>query len=516
MSKQTGKRGLKVTQASDITADQLALETDVVVVGSGAGGAIAAYELAKAGKKVVVLEAGPYVPSDQFTEMLAVSMGRMYAEGGGQSNTTGDLTVLQGSCVGGSTVVNAALCFRTPDHFLEMWGQDFGLTNLTPKTMEPYFEKVEKNLSISRTLAEKASDDANLLKTGCDEAGVEWKHGHRNVNNCAMSAACLAGCYSDRKQSMLVTYLPWAVELGARIFSDTRVTKVNEAAGKVSGVEAEIIDQKTGKKKASLSIKAGTVVLAAGAVQTPVLLLRSGIANSSGQVGKNFACHPTVSMTGYFPQFETNFLGAWHSMHVDEFTRSEDGGFLLLQAVQEPLEASFEAEPGTGKPYLDYMSKSKNLARFIPLIHDRNHGEILWEDGVKKIKYDMHPKDFPAMQAGMKKAAEVLFAAGAEKVMLPTSNQAEIKFKADIGPVIDSLKNEPARFRYTSYHPQGSCRMASDPKTSVVGPTGESHDVTGLWVVDGSILPTSIGYNPSETIYALASYISDQMIAKSG
>ena len=138
--------GLPVTQAKDIHDAQLNWTADVVVVGSGAGGGIAAYELAKAGKKGIVLEAGPYVPSEQFTEMLAVSMGQLYADHGGQNNDTGDIAILQGACVGGSTVVNAALCFRTPDYYLEAWGRDFGLTNLTPAVMKPYFELVERNL----------------------------------------------------------------------------------------------------------------------------------------------------------------------------------------------------------------------------------------------------------------------------------------------------------------------------------------------------------------------------------
>ncbi len=511
MSNSISKHGLNVTQASDVTHKNVTLKADAVVVGSGAGGAIAAYELAKSGKKVIVLEAGPYVPSEQFTEMLAVSMGTMYVDGGGQTNASGDMSVLQGFCVGGSTVVNAAACFRIPDRYLKEWARDFGLTNLTTKALAPYFEKIEKNLSVKQNTPLETSQDAELLAKGFEKAGMEWKRSTRNVKDCALAAACLSGCYSDRKQSMLVTYLPWAVDLGAKIYSDTRVTKVLEQSGKAIGVEAEIIDTKTKRKKASLSVKAPIVVLAAGAVQTPILLLRSKVANSSGQVGKNLACHPTVSVTGHFPDLNSNFLGAWHSIYVDQFALPEDGGFLLLQAVQEPLEASFEAEPGTGKPYMEYMAESKNLTRIIPEIHDRNHGEILWENGVKKINYNVHPEDFPIIQTGMKKAAEALFAAGAKKVDIPTSNKSEVQNLQEAEKVIDYLRNEPARLRYTAYHPMGTCRMGSDPQKHVVGPKGEVHDVSGLYIVDASILPTSFSYNPSETIYALSSYISDHI-----
>ncbi|MFK5978148.1 MAG: GMC family oxidoreductase [Rhizobiaceae bacterium] len=511
MSNPNRKHGLKVTQASDVAPGTLSLKADVVVIGSGAGGGVAAYELAKSGKKVIVLEAGPYVPSEKFTEMLAVTMGQMFADGGGQSNTTGDMSILQGVCVGGSTVVNAAVCFRTPDQFLKKWAKDYGLTNLTTEVLTPHFEKIEKYLSIKRNTPSETSQDAELLIEGFEKAGISWDRSPRNIKDCALSAACLAGCYSDRKQSMLITCLPWAVELGAEIYADTRVVKVREESGKAIGIDAQIIDPATGEKKVDLSIDAPLIVLAAGAVQTPILLLRSEIGNSSGQVGKNLSCHPTLSISGQFADLESNFLGAWHSVYSDQFAMPQEGGFLLLQAVQEPLEASFQVEAGTGKANMDYVANSKNYTRLISEIHDRNQGEILWEDGIKKIKYDLVDEDFLAMKKGMKRAAEVLFAAGAEKIMLPTSNQAEASSREEADKIIDALENERARYRYAAYHPSGTCRMGTDIKNSVVGPNGETHDVKGLYIVDASIIPTSFGLNPSETIYALSSYICDQI-----
>lgn len=508
-------KGLPVIQAKDIKDDKVKLTADVVIVGSGAGGAVAAYELAKTGKKVIVLEAGPYVPSEQFSEMLAVGMGQLYQDQGGQSNLNKDFTYLQGACVGGSTVVNATVCFRTPDYYLKLWAKEYGTENLTTDSLTPYFERVEKHLSIRRAVREEMSADAHKLIEGCEKAGIPWKASRRNVRFCALSGACLSGCVTDRKQSMLVTYLPWAAAHGAKIYSDTFVTRVKEKDGKVTGVVAEIKDQKSGQKIANMEIDAAKVILAAGAVQTPLILLKSKIANSSGQVGKNYACHPSLSVTGYIPGLNQDFYGAWHSMYVDEYTLPEKGGYILLSGIQDPVEAVLNAEPGTGKPFVEHMQDCKNLIRFITLIHDRNHGEVLWEDGVKKIKYEMHDKDFPYMVAAMKKSIEVLFAAGASKIYLPTSNKIEINDPSEVDQVLDSLKNEPARYRYVSYHPQGTCRMGSDPKQSVVNPYGESHDVKGLFVADASLLPTSIGYNPQQTVYTLASYIADHINKKS-
>ncbi|KAB2969233.1 GMC family oxidoreductase [Zoogloea sp.] len=508
---QPATHGLKVTQASDISGSRIELKADAVIVGSGAGGAIAAYELASKGKKVIVLEAGPYVPSEKFSEMMAIAMGTLYQDHGGQSNTHGDISILQGACVGGSTVVNAALCFRTPDYYLDLWAREYGLTNLTPAVMAPYFEKVERNLQIQQNARHETSPGAEIINKGLKKLGIPAGVARRNVKNCGLTGFCFAGCVSDRKQSMLVTYLPWAVEKGATIHADTRVVQVLADKGVASGVLAEVIDPASGRKKADLRVDAPIVILAAGPVQTPVLLLRSGLANSSGQVGKNFACHPTLSLTAEFDKHVDDFHGATHSLYVDRWTLPEEGGYLLLNAVQDPVEASFQVEPGTGKAYMSYMSRYRNTMRLITLIHDKNVGEVSWKDGAKQIHYEVDDQDFEAMKAGLKTNARILFAAGARRVHVPTSQKQVIDSVKQVDAVIDGLKNEPARYRYTSFHPQGSCRMGADPTRTVVNPRGETHDVKNLYVMDASLLPTSIGYNPSETVYALATYISDQI-----
>ena len=507
------KHGLKVTQASDIDADTLHLQADAVIVGSGAGGAIAAYELAAAGKRVIVLEAGPYVPSEAFSEMMAVAMGTLYQDHGGQANTHGDISILQGKCVGGSTVVNAALCFRTPDRYLEHWGSTYGLTNLNPEAMRPYFEKVEANLHIRQVERHETSPGAELINKGLEKLGIPPGPAKRNIKDCALTGFCFAGCKTDRKQSMLVTYLPWAVAHGAAIHSDTRVLKVLARDGAATGVEAEVIDPATGRKKADMRVDAPIVVLAAGPVQTPLLLLDSGLANSSGQVGKNFSCHPTLSITAEFDEPVDDFHGATHSLYVDTHAKREDGGYLLLNAVQDPVEASFQTDPGTGKPYVSYMSRYRNTIRLITLIHDKNVGEVGRENGAKYIRYEVEDDDFESMKKGLKANARILFAAGASRLHMPSSQPLTIESEDDIDRVIDGLRNEPARYRYTSFHPQGTCRMGVDPATTVVGPQGETHDVKRLYIADASLLPTSTGYNPSETVYALAHYISDAINA---
>lgn len=504
--------GLAVVQAKDVTQATLELVADVVVVGSGAGGAVAAYELARSGKSVIVLEAGPYVPSSAFTEDFTKAMDQLYQDKGAQANKDGDLLLLQGRCVGGSTVVNGCVSFRTPDYILEDWQKQHGLTNLTPAALEPYFAKVESNLGIHENQEHEINRNSSVIREGCKKLGISWKPFKRNIRECALTGHCLSGCASDRKQSMLVTYLPWAVAHGARIHADTHVTRVLAENGKASGVVAEVIDPATGQKKADLTVKAKVVVLAAGAVQTPLLLQKSALANSSGQVGKNFACHPSLMVAGEYAEDVHSWRGALLGVYIDEWAHPSKGGFILEAGGAGPVELSAVTQPGLGKPFMDFMTNLKKLAGMVTLIHDHNVGEIRWDDGNKRIDYRIAESDFPAMKASIKAAAKVHFAAGAEKVYVPTVQHKVIGHVEEIDAVVDDIELSPQTFRMVSYHPQGTCRMGADATTSVVSAHGETHDVKGLFITDASLFPTSIIVNPQVTVYALSSYIADHIV----
>ena len=502
--------GLRVHQASDVTRDHLQLEVDVVIVGSGAGGAVSAYELAKRGMKVLVLEAGPYVPSKDFTENFTDSLDTLYQDHGSQSNSDGDLLVLQGACVGGSTVVNGCVCFRTPDFILQDWQRDFGLSELTVDELAPYFDEVEKNLAVHDNGEHEIPRHGRLIRAGANRLGWSVKPLKRNIRQCGLTGHCLSGCKTERKQSMLVTYLPWAAAHGAQIYADTRVEKIVTREGKASGVEA-IITRHDGTVAATLSVSAPRVILAAGAVQTPLLLLKSGLANRSGQVGKNFACHPSLYVPARYPEPVYPWRGAMLGVYVDEFMHPDKGGFVLEDGGAGLVELTMAAEPGTGKPFMDYMANAKYLAGLVTLIHDHNVGSIEWDGERKKINYKLSDTDFPSMQRALKAAARLHLAAGASEVYVPASDQRIIHNEADIDSQVDSLENQPQHLRMVSYHPQGTCRMGADPDHSVVAANGQSHDVPGLYVADASLLPTSIIVNPQITVYALATRIARHM-----
>ncbi|MEE2731800.1 MAG: GMC family oxidoreductase [Pseudomonadota bacterium] len=503
---------LNVTTAAQVKSTSLNLEADAVVIGSGAGGAVMAYELAAAGKSVIVLEAGSHVPSSRFNEKFPDMLELLYQDGGNQATSQGDLLVLQGRCLGGSTVVNGCVTFRVPDFILEKWAVEYGLTNLTPEVLAPYFDKIESNLGIHTNQPHEINENSRKLQQGAEALGWSVKPLQRNIRECALTGHCLSGCKTDRKQSMLVTYLPWASHHGARIFTDTAVTRIVAEGGRAKGVEAEVRDPETGRTVAKMSVQAKVVVTAAGAIQSPLLFQRSELGNSSGQVGKNFACHPSTMVVAEFGSDVFTWRGAMLGVYVDEFEHPDKGGFVLEGGGAGPVELGMSTEPGTGKAYLDFMSRAKNYASCVTLIHDHNVGQVSLVDGKKQIDYQVADSDFPAMKAAFKAAARIYFAAGAERVFLPTGDKRIIESVEDIDAVVDGIENNPFAIRMVSYHPQGTMRMGADPTSSVVNPYGETHDVKGLFVCDASLFPTSIIVNPQESVYALSNYIADHIL----
>jgi choline dehydrogenase-like flavoprotein len=503
---------LKVTQPEEIPDAGINLDADVLIVGSGAAGAVTAYELARSGAKVVVLEAGPYISSSEFQEHAPTALETLYQDSGNQLNSTGDLAILQGKCIGGSTVVNAAACFRVPDQVLEHWSEEHGLDNLSPQALAPYFERVERNVSVHQNAAHEVNHNGRLLIEGAKKLGIPAEPISRNIKDCALSGHCISGCKTDRKQSMLVTYLPWASEHGATIFCRTKAESFEVSGKRVTAVRAIATDAHGAEKE--VLVRAGLVVVAAGAVQTPLLFQKNGIGNSSGQVGYNFACHPSLAVFGEHERDVYAWSGATLTAQAGDFRNPLHGGYLLEAGMVGPVITSSWIDGGLGRDFAQFMENSKRFQAAVTLIHDHNVGRVYMDGESKRIDYDLDDRDFEAAREALRGTARIYFAAGARRVYLPTTRRTTIENADQIDSVINALRNGKHKYRITSYHPQGTMRMGADPAKSVVGPDGRCHDLDNVYVPDASLFPSSLLVNPQITVYTMASYIADRMLER--
>lgn len=511
---------LKVIQAKDVNESQLRIQSDVVIVGSGAGGAVMAYELAKAGKRVVVLEAGPYVPSTRFTERLGDAMTNLYQDHGVQPNSLGYAAVLQGACVGGSSVVNACIAFRTPEYILDEWRELHGLEHLNDKTLGPYFEKIERNLNIHQNEPHEINECAKRVINGCNSMGMSWQPVARNVKQCALTGHCLSGCASDRKQSMLVTYLPWASSYGSQLYSDCHVNKILEQDCRATGVLADIRHPETGHRVAQLRVDAQVVVLAAGAIQTPILMKRSEIAWGNRWIGKNLSMHPFVSMLGRFPEPVYGWRGALTGMVVDEYEHPDKGGYLFESGLSSPEQLLAQSGQNMGDEHLRFMLDYKYYSAMNVFVRDQGRGAVSWQPNAlnrkKRIDWELSKDDFNHFKKALKIGGRIYFAAGASKVILPTFKQLHVEKVEDLDDMIDSVDfglRGLYTFRIASVHPQGTARMGVDAKQSVVNGYGECHSVKGLFVADASLFPSCLTVNPQVTVYALSNLIADYIVS---
>ena len=484
--------------------------TDVVVVGSGAGGAVAAKELAEAGLKVIVLEEGEHFDRRDFTGPPPERLRRFY-RGNGLTFTIGVPTISLpiGRGVGGSTLINSGTCFRTPDFVLDSWAIDGA-------ELDPFFEGVEETLNVGPVGADIMGANGETMEKGRRELGYSGGPIRRNARGCHGSGVCAFGCPLDAKLGMHVTYLPLAVHAGARIISGCRVEGLVIENGRAVGVRGSIVDPESGavQRDARFEVRANHVVLAAGAIYTPALLQRQRLANSSRQVGRNLRIHPGCGVLGVFDHDLFAWKGVMQSTYVDEKLRNG----ILLEATYPPPGVGYSAGGvgGKGSDLKDFLARYRQTAAAGLIISDTGTGRVrATPGGGLLITYDLHADDVRKTLEGIKLAAEVYLAAGAEEVHTLLPGMPAVRKREELGWITDGSWSA-ADLKLSAYHPMGTCRMGKDPRSSVVDEFGRAHDLPGLVITDASVLPGSTYVNPQITIMALASRSARHLAAAAG
>jgi len=481
-------------------------ECDVVIVGSGAGGAAVARVLAERGLEVVVLEEGEYHDASDYSTDPLVALRSLYRDGG--------LTVCEGRppipvpvgrCVGGTTVINSGTCFRTPPDVLRGWRDELGIEWATDLDAE--FEALERDLQVRPVDPATAGRNAALCRAGAEAIGASNGAIARNAGAVTCCGACPTGCTLDAKQAMHVSDLPRAVAAGARVRAGVRVERVLVEGGRACGVscsaDADLDSASVGGTGRSrpYEVRARAVVVAAGALATPALLLRQGLADSSGQLGRQLRIHPACWVGARFDEEVRGWDGVMQSWYVDEW---RDRG-LFLEATFTPLAFGAHWLPGVAE---DWMRRIEDFGRIGVIgVHLSDHGSSgrVRAAGRRhaRASYRLSAADAETISYGIARAADIHFAAGAREVF------PQIGGLGPIAPGEQADKVEHARIgasalRLEAFHPMGSARMGADRSTSVVAATGEAHDLPGLYVADASVLPSSLGVNPMLTIMACA------------
>ncbi len=476
------------------------LESDVVVIGTGAGGGVVGRELADRGLAVVFVEEGEHHRRDAFDGSSVRAHQRFYRAAFSVGNVV--MPVFMGRLVGGSTAINGGTSLRPPPWVLDRWCEEIGTSELSPSAMDPYLDRVESMLHVQPSERKVIGPIADVMARGCDALG--WSHFAipRNAPGCDGSGFCDFGCRTDARRGTNLSYVPPALEKGALLLTGLRATRVIIEGGRAVGIEGVT------RRGRTLRVRGRVVILAGGAIPTPLLLLDQGICNASGQVGKNLSTHPS---TGFGAFFEEPIRGPAHipqGYGCDEFLREG----VLITSAQPDANIAAAVVPLVGRRLMDTLERIDTFAHFAALIRDSTRNGRVWRDvgGFPAITYNLTAEDVDRMQRALVHVGEMCLAAGAKRLQPTTLKMRVIEGRRGLDE-FRKAKFSPADIVWTSYHPLGTCTMGRDPKTSVVDTGHETHDLRGLFIVDGSTVPGPPGVNPQLTIMAMATRAAEKI-----
>ena len=486
-----------------ITADS-ALSCDVVVVGSGAGGGVVASELTRAGKDVIVLEKGGYRNEADFTHQENDALDTMYDAGGLLATRDLGLVVLQGSTLGGGTVINYTTSFATPDSVRDEWAREHGLPHFASGEFTQSLDAVAVRLGVNTDHARPSGRDQVLIR-GLERLG--WHHGllPRDVRGCAQDnecGYCGMGCRRGAKQSTLITYLQDAASSGARIVTNCDVRRVTLARGAAIGVEA-----RSGRH--AVTVRARAVVVAAGSVHSPALLLRSGIRLPA--LGRHLALHPATAVFADMDEEVQPWSGTVQAHYSDQFADLHRGyGFKFETAPVHPSLQALAVPWESGAQYRDRMARLPRTALVGILLRDRFGGRVRVDrDGVAVVDYRLSPYDGRHLRRALGAAAEVLEAAGAREIWAPLARAVTYRpgarsAREDWLRRVDRAGWGANQLLLVTFHQMASCRMGARRRTSVVDAEHRVWGIRGLYVADASAFPSASGVNPMLTVMAIA------------
>ena len=498
-------------RASTSMADGTVLEADVIIIGTGAGGGTTAEILANAGLKVLMLEEGPLKSSDDFRMDEREAYRDLYQESAGRMSKDGAMSILQGRCVGGTTVINWTSSFRTPEPTLQHWASEFGVQGMSKDEMAPWFEKMEQRLNVAPWQVPANPNNA-VLSRGATSLGIDWKVIPRNVSACWNLGYCGTGCPTNAKQSMLVTTIPAALQQGSELVYSARAERLIMEGRKVLGVEITALNDDYQPSGSRLVAKAPHVIMACGAINGPALLQRSKAPDPHKRIGKRTFFHPTTFCFAEFDELIDPYYGAPQSIYSDHFQWQSVDGPVGYKLEVPPLQPGLTSVLllGHGHQHFSDIQKLPNLHAMIALLRDGFHpqsegGSIeLAGDGTPIIDYVINDYLWDGVRRSWLSMAEIQFAAGAKAVRASHVDSPWFTSWEEAKAGINALEFRSNAFTAGSAHCMGGLTMGEDQTRCLVDSNGKYHHLDNLYVFDGSVFPTSIGANPQLSIYGMA------------
>ncbi len=493
------------------------MSCDVAIIGTGAGAGITAELLVRSGLDVVLIEEGPLRSSTDFRQLEGEAYPSLYQESAARKTRDKAINILQGRCVGGSTTVNWTSSFRTPARTLEHWQTVHGLTGHGMEDMAPWFEAVERRLGIAHWPVPPNANN-ELLRTGGKGLGIPVLEIQRNVRACWNLGSCGMGCPTNAKQSMLVTTVPVALDAGARLLVQSRATRLHLKGRQVTEVEVQPVSLNGQEEPGpGTRIRARHVVLAAGAINSPALLLRSAFPDPHRLTGARTFLHPVVISAASFAQRVEGWAGAPQTLYSDHFldTLPLDGpiGFKLEAPPIHPVIYA-TTFAGFGEEQAQRLADLPHTQALLALMRDGFHpdspgGRVhLRTDGSPELDYSINAYLLDGARRALMAMAEIQFQAGARHVMPVHDGAGPYTRWSQAKAAIASLDLRPLATRLVSAHVMGGCAMGPDEARGVVDPLGQHWHADNLSIHDGSLFPTSIGANPQVSVYALAARLA--------
>lgn len=510
-----------IAQGAELRAP-VARRTHTLVVGSGAGGAVVAHALATAGVETVVAEEGGWFRARDMSQRDDEMLPALYRGRAQQLTRDGMINVLQGSCFGGSTVINSADCEPTPEPVYEHWRRHHGLA-LDAAELRESQARVESMLGVVPIDATQVNRNNGLLLEGARRLGWKTQVFAHNRAGCTGSGYCLIGCAYDAKQGAHLNYLPRAVEAGADVYTDVRIERVVPRGGGGFLASGAVVSRGARSARLPFEVQAERAVLAAGAVHSPAILDASGVGRGLPALGRNVSLQPQMSVAALFP--ESVDVVAWRGIpqsayctEFDDHTAEHGLGGFRFEGISGGMSQVASGLGGFGAAHKETMARARHGALALLLVPDAPSGSLRWTRGERgfapRIDYRMREEWVARLRRGLRAAAQAYFAAGAREVRFGSEVFEPLRGEAELDRAL-AFPIRTGVTHFLSAHVQGSCRMGADPRGSVVDLDHQVHGVPGLYVVDASVFPTSASAHTMIPVMTFADRAVRRMLARS-